>query len=281
MYHVTDSSIQYIYQLVSMATSQTSVYPVNDMAAAESLEEYALDDNFSDQDQKDHLKTTTVQSKENVTVVEAHSVPDENKSALWWNKILKNLNLEIYEDDFADPSFKIEAFHACEPSVQYSILRDMGIAVVHRPVILAAVQNYEELFATEKPEPPSIWYHVPILNLGYDVLFDKTPTITEMEDTLNLLGIMGALLFAVMFALPTAFDYETYEGVIERWGKNGTYEHCDWVHDGYDHLNYFNAKVIHSIAALFLSILFSLVVYIVVENANIEKPSQVKAFWYW
>lgn len=205
----------------------------------------------------------------------------QQPSSCLWDKLLHSVALEKYKTEFADCNMKMSDFISLDESVKYSILKDLNIAVGDRATILASVNEFIAIEELQKPSLPSIWYYFPFVNIPYDVLFDETPTVTQMENTLNLLGIMSALLFSVVFALPMAFDYEVYEGVIERWGVNGTYEHCTWVEDGYDHLNNFNARVITSISTTFLSLLITLLTYILIENGNLDTEKQTKAFWYW
>ncbi len=57
-----------------------------------------------------------------------------------------------------------------------------------------------------EPKSVSIAAFIPFINIVYDFFFDETPSVEAMKETLNLLGVMGALIFTIVITIPLSFD---------------------------------------------------------------------------
>ena len=66
-------------------------------------------------------------------------------------------------------------------------------------------------------------FSVPIVNLFYDLLFDVPPTLTQVGQMLNMLGLMNSLLLAVSLHMLNIFSPHEVDVVRER-NFIGTYE---------------------------------------------------------
>lgn len=121
--------------------------------------------------------------------------------------------------------------------------------------------------------------YIPFVNVFYDFFFDEAPTVETMKETLNLIGVMGALIFTVVIAIPLSFDYETYEAMVERWKIGGVYGNC-WV-DGYFEMEYFVLVTSISIAFAFTTVVLVIFVYVILANTRMDTLAARTAWWRW
>ena len=64
----------------------------------------------------------------------------------------------------------------------------------------------------------SFLYRIPIVNTGYDLLFDNEPPDRASAEALfNLLGLVAALFITIAMALPAAVDFDELQAVKARW----------------------------------------------------------------
>lgn len=120
---------------------------------------------------------------------------------------------------------------------------------------------------------------IPLVNVFYDFFFDEAPTVETMKETLNLIGVMGALIFTVVIAVPLSFDYDTYEAMLERWAVGGVYGNC-WV-DGYFEMEYFVLVTSISIAFAFTTVVLVIFVYVILANTRMDTLAARTAWWRW
>ena len=60
------------------------------------------------------------------------------------------------------------------------------------------------------------WYDkTPLVNTIVDSFFDVAPTPEQLQETLNLIGLMAALLLSVMLMLPFSYTPAEYMEAIE------------------------------------------------------------------
>lgn len=121
--------------------------------------------------------------------------------------------------------------------------------------------------------------YIPVVNVVYDFFFDEPPSVDTMKETLNLIGVMGALIFTVVIAIPLSFDYDTYESMLERWAPGGVYENC-WV-DGYFEMEYFVLVTSISIAFAFTTVVLVIFVYVILVNTRMDTTAARTAWWRW
>lgn len=120
---------------------------------------------------------------------------------------------------------------------------------------------------------------IPFVNIVDDFFFDETPTIDAMKETLNLLGVMGALIFTIVIAIPLSFDYDAYESMLTRWSPGGTYANC-WS-DGYSELTYFVNMTSVSIAFAFITVVLVIFIYVVLVNSSFYNDHERTVWWRW
>jgi hypothetical protein len=123
----------------------------------------------------------------------------------------------------------------------------------------------------------SIAAFIPFVNIIYDFFFDETPTLDAMKETLNLLGVMGTLIFTIVVTIPLSYDYDAYESMLERWSDSGAYANC-WV-GGFSELNYFINMTSISIAFAFITVVLVLFVYVVLVNSSFNSPEELTVWW--
>jgi hypothetical protein len=195
------------------------------------------------------------------------------------------LNSKVRYDDMVSIGKK-------SASVLSSLLKELdGIPLGDRVTIINGLldaQYHHHCFANEienKSEndkdttTENILYLIPGINIIYDAIFDETPSLDSIKETLNLLGIIGALVYAVVVTLPLAFDYEVYEGVIERWGEGGIYGNC-WI-NGYYQIEYFNQTTTWASTLTFVSVVLVILHYFALVNTRLKTQEELNIWWYW
>lgn len=51
----------------------------------------------------------------------------------------------------------------------------------------------------------SFWYYVPMINVMYDFLFDETPSMAQINDVMNVFGLLNGLMMAVAAGVMNIF----------------------------------------------------------------------------
>ena len=60
--------------------------------------------------------------------------------------------------------------------------------------------------------------YIPYANMIYDMAFDDPPTLEQIKETLNLLGLVSALVLTMVAPLPYGYSYDDYNAAITRMG---------------------------------------------------------------
>ena len=139
---------------------------------------------------------------------------------------------------------------------------------------------------------PLRWYEkIPVVNLVYEVLFDEAPTFGALDKTLNLFGLVDALLLTIVMAIPMSFDYEELVELNERYTAGGYNKFFRgignyWGHQpedfdgmkGYysNRLNFATANAINFLSVSFISVL---ILYVVMSNSNLCDDQSTKQWW--
>ena len=130
------------------------------------------------------------------------------------------------------------------------------------------------------------WYEwFPLVNLGYEFLFDEPPSFEALEKTLNLLGLVDALLLTIAVAIPTSFDDEEIERVNEKFASGGEWKFFNEHLKAADELGglYSNRLLMnwsHAINSLSVSFISVILTYVILANTFIvENPVIMRAWW--
>jgi hypothetical protein len=141
--------------------------------------------------------------------------------------------------------------------------------------------------------------YTPVINFFYDLFFDDVPTVDNIKELLNLIGLIDALVLGISFSVITAVDFDGNIEADQRFmshsndtalnGYNELYESGDhW------RLNeaakgapsaHFAENNMRAITWLFSSLILVLVVYFDIVNKNFEgtTPSRsarlIKSWW--
>lgn len=210
-----------------------------------------------------------------------------NTNTVRWRMFLEPLNLIAYLDDIVDADVNFAAMVDVGRQNAYLLdkwLQELNFPVEKRILLtqkflsddIEDILSYDE-DSSQKSRKSIWWYGVPLVNIVYDVLFDEAPTIDTIKDFLNMFGLMGALVFTVAVTLPLSFDYEVFEGVIERWGPGGVYDGC-WT-DGYAQIEYFIYHCTLATTFCFLAVILVLLYYLVLVNLKMKSAKALEVWW--
>lgn len=134
---------------------------------------------------------------------------------------------------------------------------------------------------------------IPLVNLIYDLLFDKAPTFEQVVSLCNLTGLIGALLLTMAVSVPTAFDYEEVVAHVDRV-RNEEYEFS--TNYDFDSAHYIADRLLCSVVtAIVLNtgvVFISLLVYLFASNSDFgDSPGGqfredrmdilMSVWWYW
>ena len=105
---------------------------------------------------------------------------------------------------------------------------------------------------------PLKWYQrMPIVNLGYDLLFDEPPSVVNIERLLNVYGLVSALLLSIIFSVVGSVSVGELEQADQRYFEAAKAGHCwyaegeDWRYNaiGFSH----RLAVLYNMAVIFVS----------------------------
>jgi hypothetical protein len=137
---------------------------------------------------------------------------------------------------------------------------------------------------------------IPFINLFYDLLFDVIPCMDGVKDTLNLLGLIDALILGFSLSVFTSCDYDELSASDERFMR----AEADGSLSGYYHLYHLPAlsgvfigspssqyafQSYTSIICQFVSLICVLVTYLDLSNKNFsglskyEVDSKFRVWW--
>eukprot|EP00961_Rhodomonas_salina_P052099 699320-Rhodomonas_salina.2 len=64
----------------------------------------------------------------------------------------------------------------------------------------------------------SYLYQIPVVNIIYEGLFDTSPpSVEEVKEALNVMGLLSALLITVAMSIPGSVDYDELHEVVARF----------------------------------------------------------------
>jgi hypothetical protein len=130
---------------------------------------------------------------------------------------------------------------------------------------------------------------VPVVNLAYDLLFDESPSVANVEKLLNVYGLVSALILASIQSIPGAVDAEELEEADRRYHEARLAGRCWYNEDGAHWDIYggqfslrmfytYNIAVVLISAALFCTV-FVYVCYTSHDYDN-DKPA-FDSWWYY
>jgi hypothetical protein len=119
---------------------------------------------------------------------------------------------------------------------------------------------------------------IPFINLVYDLLFDAIPSMDGVKDTLNLLGLIDALVLGFSLSVLTSCDFYELTDADNRFMTRED-DSLSGYHDLYDNPNLSGAIIgspssqyafnsYTSIICLFVSLICVLVTYLDLSNKN-------------
>ena len=131
---------------------------------------------------------------------------------------------------------------------------------------------------TKQDKKLSFFYSVPVINLIYEIFFDQTPGFEEIKAVLELIGIMGALLFSIVVSVLVSVTYDSYVAAIENWNPDGLYGDC-WI-DGYGQLYFFVDNIMTSVNTSFMSFLLTVFCYLILNTSKLE-GEELEKWWFY
>ena len=112
------------------------------------------------------------------------------------------------------------------------------------------------------------WYHyVPVINVLYDTMYDIPPTIDQLKETLNLMGLVSALMITMVQPLPFSYSYDDWEAAIARSGGDTT--------DYYR----FQSLALFSFYALGVAMISSVIMLVAIGHTAFRGPDGQHSHW--
>jgi len=136
------------------------------------------------------------------------------------------------------------------------------------------------------------WYEkYPVINVIYDLLFDEPPCFSALDKTLNLFGLVDALLLTVVMTIPMSFSYDELVEMNERYTEPGGYrdffnglsnyvgysEGFEGMHGMYSNRLNFNCSI--ALNCLSMSFISVVILYVVMSNSNLQDDETTKHWW--
>jgi len=164
------------------------------------------------------------------------------------------------------------------PSLVDSWLEAKNLSISERASMIFALLAFKEA-PMERSSSFKLLYYVPMVNIFVEVFIDKTPDLDSIRTILELLGIMGALLFSLIVSTITQVDYTRYYDAIERWETGGPYADC-WI-SGQGEVEWFVVHAGDSMKFSFMSFIIIIITYILLAGTNFSSDEEVQAWWTW
>jgi hypothetical protein len=120
-------------------------------------------------------------------------------------------------------------------------------------------------------------YHIPIVNLFYDMLFDSAPTMAQLNSLLQVFGLLNGLLIGVSAAVMNIFQFEDVQVLV----ANLAAVDCTNMYDEYKS-NAELAFVLLTSALLMLVMVFMFTANISFDvhgAADVEHKATQEAWW--
>ena len=120
---------------------------------------------------------------------------------------------------------------------------------------------------------------VPVLNFLWDVFFDIPPTPEQLVGTLNLMGLVSALLLSIIGGMPFAYGHDDYIAGIARM-NNSTFldwrtgeTHAAGTHNVGDHVyQAFTRNFAFGYVALASGLIMVIVIYLFMAHTSFRGP---------
>lgn len=118
------------------------------------------------------------------------------------------------------------------------------------------------------------WYEwFPLINLLYELLFDEPPTFEMLEKTMNMIGLVDALMLTIVISIPMSFEYDEVLSIDEKFSPAGDFS-AYWA-DLPEHeipnshrLQYWFSNAINYLSMAFISVFITYTV-----SANTFRPN--------
>jgi hypothetical protein len=184
------------------------------------------------------------------------------------------------------------------PLLVDSWLKDAGLTLKIR---VSVCSELERMQAIEQENSENEWgdvqtssstwlnrlYYVPLVNFVIEIFFDDTPPIEAIKTILELLGIMGALLFSLIVGCVVSIDYNRFQDAKDRW-DTGIYSNCyrdieypNGVSIGQGMIEWFVKHIYESMRASFCSFLIIIFVYLLLSATKFESRREKDVWWRW
>lgn len=130
-------------------------------------------------------------------------------------------------------------------------------------------------------------YYVPGINFFVEIFFDETPPLDSIKVILELMGVMGALLFSLIVSVVVSIDYDRYEQAKERW-DTGVYSNCfrdvKWpngISPGQGMIEWFANHIYEAMRASFCSFILVIFIYMLLYSSNLDSKEERDVWWMW
>lgn len=104
-----------------------------------------------------------------------------------------------------------------QTAVVVTFLTELGLDLKARIQLIKGLASLTESAMDAEERQPKFLSYMPVWNLIDDIFFDKPPPNEMIKEILNLIGIMGALLFSLVCSIYVGLDPEKIDAMTKNW----------------------------------------------------------------